>query len=343
MTRPPVDPGPAPLSRPLEALATSARLERPADVLTALGDRRNRLADLLRGSPLGHPLHPALTDLPIGFWTSAMVVDLFGGRRGAPLARQLIAWGVVSALPTLVSGLLDVPRLTAGKRRVAALHAVANAAATGAYAASWGLRRGGRRLGGLLTGLGAGAVASAGGYLGGWLAMGDDPLADPDGAATAPMRAGGLADPVDSAERIAEALGLRRVAAAESCTAGRIASALACVPGAVDFFAGSLVGYQDEAKREHLDVQAESVYSVDAVTEMARGACRLFGAEVAVATSGVVGDEPEDGVPPGTVFIATAVDDVVTAHRYRFEGAPEQRCELAAAQALHDLAEALTT
>lgn len=143
------------------------------------------------------------------------------------------------------------------------------------------------------------------------------------------------------AERVAELLGERQVATAESCTAGRIATALATVTGAVDFLCGALVSYQEEIKRDHLGVRAESVYSDEAAAEMARGACRMFGAQVAVGVSGVVGDEPEDGVEPGTVFIATVVDGDVRSRRYRFDGSPVERCEQARDQALRDLGAAL--
>ena len=60
---------------------------------------------------LGHPLHPLLTDLPIGFWTSAFVLDLVGGPGSRDASRQLVAWGVVSAVPTAAAGLADWPGL----------------------------------------------------------------------------------------------------------------------------------------------------------------------------------------------------------------------------------------
>src|SRR5690349_9080143 len=68
---------------------------------------RTRLKDLLSGSWFGHPLHPLLTDLPIGSWTSAFVLDLVGGRKAQPAADLLVAAGIVSAVPTAVTGLSD--------------------------------------------------------------------------------------------------------------------------------------------------------------------------------------------------------------------------------------------
>ena len=52
--------------------------------------------DALSGTWLGHPLHPLLTDLPIGFWTSAFTLDLLGGKSTRRAATQLVAWGVLT-------------------------------------------------------------------------------------------------------------------------------------------------------------------------------------------------------------------------------------------------------
>ena len=60
-----------------ERVASIEMLERPARWLAGRSERwQSPSADLLRGRPLGHALHPALTDLPIGFWTSAAVLDV---------------------------------------------------------------------------------------------------------------------------------------------------------------------------------------------------------------------------------------------------------------------------
>lgn len=164
----------APLSRPVERIARLAGLDPAANALAATtSGRHGRVAEAARGAQLGHPVHPAFTDLPIGYWTSAFTLDLLGSRAAAPAARLLVGLGVVSAIPTIATGLVDVPSLTGRQRRVAVVHATANVAATIGYAASWALRRR-RPLAGMLVGFGAAAAASAGGYLGGWLALGDD-------------------------------------------------------------------------------------------------------------------------------------------------------------------------
>lgn len=129
------------------------------------------IAGALRGSWLGHPLHPMLTDLPIGFWTSAWVLDLVGGRRSEPAADALLGLGVLSAFPTIAAGWADWVQLPRAERRVGVVHAVSNAAATSLFAASWVARRhGARRRGVALCHAGA-AAATIGGFLGGHLAF----------------------------------------------------------------------------------------------------------------------------------------------------------------------------
>ncbi|HVE45364.1 MAG TPA: Rieske 2Fe-2S domain-containing protein [Acidimicrobiales bacterium] len=124
---------------------------------------------LLSGTWLGHPLHPLLTDIPIGSWTSAWVLDLVGGKRSRPAADQLIGLGVVTALPTAAAGLADWSDYVGAERRVGLVHAGANVAAIGCYGLSYLARRRGARSRGLaLSFLGA-ALATAGGYLGGHL------------------------------------------------------------------------------------------------------------------------------------------------------------------------------
>jgi len=72
--------------RRLPELAEGAEaLDAPGDALSTVVSRLvppGSLKDALSGTWLGHALHPVLTDLPIGFWTSSLMVDFFGGRRG---------------------------------------------------------------------------------------------------------------------------------------------------------------------------------------------------------------------------------------------------------------------
>jgi nicotinamide-nucleotide amidase len=149
------------------------------------------------------------------------------------------------------------------------------------------------------------------------------------------------ADDLELARCVAELLAGRTIATAESCTAGRVAEMLACVEHAAEFLRGGLVAYQEQVKQELLGVTAESVLSLAAAEQMACGAARLFGSEIAVSTTGVAGDEAEEGTPPGTVYIATWVDGRVAATEHRFEGTPDEVCDQARHEALMRLVERL--
>jgi hypothetical protein len=151
-----------------------AALDRLAPLLGAVGKplARGSLGDLLRGRPIGHAVHPFLTDLPIGFWTSSLVLDLVGGRDSRDNARRLVGWGLASVLPAATTGLVEYRSLGTRDARTGSLHAVLNVAASACYAASWVSRRRGRHgLGVALGALGA-STAGVSGYLGGHLAIG---------------------------------------------------------------------------------------------------------------------------------------------------------------------------
>ena len=128
----------------------------------------------LRGRSLGHALHPLMTDIPIGCWTSAALLDLFGGAHGRVAARRLIGFGVLSALPTAVTGLAELGGVDPDDRptsRVATTHAGLNTIALLAYVRSWSSRRKGRQVRGVLWSLAGAGVASLAGHLGGHLAF----------------------------------------------------------------------------------------------------------------------------------------------------------------------------
>ncbi len=126
----------------------------------------------LSGEWLGHPLHPVLTDLPIGFWTSAWVLDIVGGRRSRRVATTLVGFGVASAAPTIASGMVEFSKLEGKKRETAVIHMVANGIATLFYTWSFFARLRGRRGRGVALGMLGATAATVGGYLGGQLAFG---------------------------------------------------------------------------------------------------------------------------------------------------------------------------
>ena len=128
--------------------------------------------DVLGGRWLGHPLHPMLTDVTVGTYTSVLLLDWLGGDESRPAARRLIALGLLSAAPTVASGAHDwadaeVP--DDAVRRIGLVHATCNVAANSLFIASYAARRRGQD--GRLLALAAGAALSAGGYLGGHLSF----------------------------------------------------------------------------------------------------------------------------------------------------------------------------
>ncbi|WP_231925224.1 Rieske 2Fe-2S domain-containing protein [Micromonospora purpureochromogenes] len=130
--------------------------------------RGQRVRDLLHGVWLGHPLHPAMVQVPVGAWISAAVLDLLPGQRRA--ATTLVGLGTVSALPAAVAGLNDWAALARDQRRVGLVHAASNSVALVFYAGSLAARMRGRHgMGRALAYLGLSA-ASTGAYIGGHLA-----------------------------------------------------------------------------------------------------------------------------------------------------------------------------
>lgn len=127
--------------------------------------------DTLSGVPIGHPLHPALTDVVIGAWTSATLLDLLGGRASRPGADRLVSVGIAAAVPTALSGATDWADTIGAERRVGAVHAAANSAALACFVASRAARARGRRRTGVALSLVGAGVMTAGGVLGGHLSF----------------------------------------------------------------------------------------------------------------------------------------------------------------------------
>lgn len=152
--------GAAALDRPVRAL------ERPVASLFGSGTR----GSVLRGDWLGHALHPLLTDVVIGTWTSATILDLFGGRGSAAAAQRLVASGLLAVGPTAWSGWAEWSAAGPREQRVGLVHAATNALAIGTYAASYVARRQGRHRAGVSLALVGSAVSGVGAYLGGHLA-----------------------------------------------------------------------------------------------------------------------------------------------------------------------------
>ncbi len=156
-------------------LGRAAVLDAPAERIAA-SVRKNipggPVKDALSGTWLGHAFHPLMTDVPIGTWTSAIILDWVGGRESAKAADRLIGVGLVAAVPTIASGWSDWADSTLSSddiRRVGLVHAALNATATNLFLGSLIARRRGRRGTGKLLGLAAISSLGAGGWLGGHL------------------------------------------------------------------------------------------------------------------------------------------------------------------------------
>jgi hypothetical protein len=147
------------LDRPVHALEPSV------EALFGTGSR----GSLLRGEWLGHAVHPMLTDVVLGSWTSASLLDLLGGPDSSAAAQRLIGTGLLAAGPTAWTGWAEWSAAGSRDKRVGLVHAVTNGVAIGLYAASWFARRRGRHAVGVRRALAGAAVSGAGAYLGGHL------------------------------------------------------------------------------------------------------------------------------------------------------------------------------
>lgn len=154
--------------RPLED-----RLQRAVSTaFRAAGEGGRVASNLLHGTWLGHPLHPVLTDVPVGAWSVALVLDVADHGRGQGLARgadAAIGVGIVGAIAAALAGITDWQHTAGAARRTGFVHAALNTAALGLYTGSlMARRRGDRGTGRSLAGLGFG-VLLASAYLGGRL------------------------------------------------------------------------------------------------------------------------------------------------------------------------------
>lgn len=158
----------------IRRLEESTALDRRVEALEphiaeAFGSGRRGAA--LRGEWLGHALHPLLTDLVIGTWTSATVLDLVGGNDARPSAQRLVGTGLLAVAPTAWTGWAEWSAAERRDKRVGLAHAGTNVVAIGLYATSWGARRRGRHETGRRLALAGAAISGAGAYLGGHLAI----------------------------------------------------------------------------------------------------------------------------------------------------------------------------
>jgi uncharacterized membrane protein len=141
------------------------------------GETGRKVADFLHGTWLGHPLHPALTDVPIGAWTATMIFDVAGSlmddRNLERAADAALAVGIAGALASAVTGLADWHTTRGSARRLGLMHAVLNSTALVLYSTSLGLRRRRQRSAGKLLSFLAYGISSTAAYIGGHLVFRD--------------------------------------------------------------------------------------------------------------------------------------------------------------------------
>jgi len=143
----------------------------PLSALVKKATRPRQVKNLLSGTWLGHALHPLLTDVPIGFWTAATVLDLTAGERGAPAARRMVGFGILGSAPAAIAGASDWSDTHGATNRVGLVHALLNGGASLLQIASWLSRARGHRSAGVRLSLLALGLTTASAYLGGHLSL----------------------------------------------------------------------------------------------------------------------------------------------------------------------------
>ena len=107
----------------------------------AAGAPGRSVKNFLNGTWLGHPLHPALTDVPLGAWTAAVVLDALDN----PAADTAVCIGLVGATCAAVTGLTDWQDIDGSPRRIGLIHGLLNLTGLALFTASYAQRKNGHR------------------------------------------------------------------------------------------------------------------------------------------------------------------------------------------------------
>lgn len=140
----------------------------------AAGPMGRQAKNALHGVWLGHPLHPVLTDLPVGAWTTALALDAAAQGDPGMLRAATFAMGVglAGAVGAAVTGITDWSETDGEPRRAGLIHGLLNITATALMATSFGLRRSVSHDGGRKCAWAGYAIALGAAYLGGDLVYG---------------------------------------------------------------------------------------------------------------------------------------------------------------------------
>jgi nitrite reductase/ring-hydroxylating ferredoxin subunit/uncharacterized membrane protein len=150
--------------------ASEAVQQAVQNIFEAGGSAAQPIADLLHGTWLGHPLHTVLTDVPIGAWTVALLLDaldVVGEQDYAPGADAAVALGLAGAAGAAITGLNDWKELESRPQRIGLAHGTLNLGATALFGASFLMRRSGARSAARGVALAGYLVVVAAAYLGG--------------------------------------------------------------------------------------------------------------------------------------------------------------------------------
>jgi nitrite reductase/ring-hydroxylating ferredoxin subunit/uncharacterized membrane protein len=163
----------------LSRLADQPALDKVAEPLSravrtaykSAGPAGQQAKNAMHGVWLGHPLHPVFTDLPIGAWTTGLVLDAVAAashnRAMEKAADVAIGVGLAGAAAAAVTGLTDWSETSGRSRRSGLLHGLLNIASTTLYAASFLLRKNGSRRAGWSCAITGYSIALGAAYLGG--------------------------------------------------------------------------------------------------------------------------------------------------------------------------------
>src|SRR3954471_13512510 len=141
------------------------------DGFESAGPVGQQAKNTMHGVWLGHPLHPVFTDIPIGAWTTGLVLDSVAAVRNEPVLEQAadvaIAVGLVGAAGAAVTGLTDWSETDGKSRRTGLVHGLLNITATALYATAYALRKNGSRSAGTSCAIAGYTIALGAAFLGG--------------------------------------------------------------------------------------------------------------------------------------------------------------------------------
>jgi nitrite reductase/ring-hydroxylating ferredoxin subunit/uncharacterized membrane protein len=162
-------------ARVIGPIEEQAWLDQAADYVMELArpllelPQAEQVMDFLHGRWLGHPLHPVLTDLPIGMWSGSLLLDLVGASKSAGV---LSAVGSAAAMGATVTGLADWTDTVGRDRRLGILHGLLNVGGLSLQVLSLGARLRRRKGSAMFLSAAGMTVSTAAAYLGGELVFG---------------------------------------------------------------------------------------------------------------------------------------------------------------------------